>query len=121
MALLSFGIVTVTSGGTPVRATQNLTLATGEPVPLQTVRIQAHPGNTGVGYVFAGMTTPAADHRTDGVGLVGVIPAPVSATQGPFGYVEFTLPATPNGINLANLWLDASASSQKFIVSGTLG
>ncbi len=124
MALQSFGIVTVTAAGTPVRATANVTnpaLQTGEPVQLQTVRIQTMPGNTGIGYVFAGMTATPADHRTDGIGLVGVIPAPADATKGPFAYVEFTLPAVPNGINLANIWIDASVNTSKYIVSGTVG
>lgn len=122
MALQSFGVVTVTTGGTPVRASSNLTaLQTGEPVPLQSVTIQAFPGNTAIGYVFASMSNPAADHRTDGVGLVGVIPSPAHATNGPFGSVTFSLPATPNGIDLTKIWIDAGGNSQKFIISGTVG
>ncbi len=123
MSLQSFGIVTVTAAGTPVQATANVlpALQTGEPVQLQTVRIQAMPGNTGIGYVFAGMTATPADHRTDGVGLIGVIPAPASSTSGPFGSVEFTIPVIPNGINLRNIWLDTSVNGSKFIVSGTVG
>lgn len=121
MALRSFGIVTVTTAGTPVNLAANLTLQTGEPVQLQSVMVQAMPANTGVGYVFAGMTTPPADHRVDGVGLIAVIPAPADATEGPFPSASFSLPATPNGINLRDLWLDAGANSQSFIISGTVG
>lgn len=122
MALQSFGVVTVTTGGTPVRASENVTnLQTGEPVPLQGVIIQAFPGNSAIGYVFASMTNPAADHRADGVGLVGVIPAPAHATQGPFGSVSIGLPATPNGLDLTKIWIDAGGNAQKFIVSGVVG
>jgi hypothetical protein len=117
----SFGIVTVAAAGTPVQASDNLTLATGQPVPLQAVLFQAHPDNTGKVYIFVEMSQPPADHRTDGVGLVAILPAPSDPDTGPFPSGTFGLPATPNGINLTNFWLDVQTSGDKVIVSGTVG
>jgi hypothetical protein len=121
MSLRSFGIVTVTTGGTPVQATAGLTLDTGEPVPLQSLRVQAHPDNSAVVYIFTQMAQPPVDQRATGVGLVAVLPDPASATAGPFEAYEVSLPATPNGLDLRNIWFDAGGNGQKVIVSGTVG
>ncbi len=121
MALKGFGYVTVAAAGTPVRATQGLTLQTGQPVQLQSVLIEAHPSNTGLIYIFEGMSTPPADHRTSGAGLLAILAAPASAINGPFPSATFGLPAVPNGVDLNNIWLDTSVSGSKVIVSGTVG
>jgi hypothetical protein len=72
-------------------------------------------------YIFAQMSTPPADHRTDGVGLVAILGAPTDPDDGPFPSATFGLPATPNGINLYNFWVDAQQDGDIVLVSGTVG
>jgi hypothetical protein len=67
------------------------------------------------------MSSPPADHRTDGEGLIAVLPAPGDATTGPFPSGSWGSPAVPNSINLANMWVDAESSADKVIVSGLVG
>jgi hypothetical protein len=121
MSLRSFGIVTVTTAGTPVQATAGLSLETGEPVQLKSLRVQAHPANSALIYVFCQMAQPPADQRTTGVGLVAVLGDPASATAGPFDVYEITPDTVPNGLDLRNIWFDAGGNAQSVIVSGTVG
>jgi hypothetical protein len=115
----SFGLVVVAAGGTPVNAAANLTLAGGQNVPLQSVLFQAHPDNTGKMYIFASMSNPPADHRTDCVGLIAVLGAPGDPDDGPFPSASFGVPSIPAGLNLAQLWVDAQQNGDGVIVSGT--
>lgn len=118
--LKSFGRVTVTAAGTPVRATNNVAAAVGGPSARQGVQsfmIQADPANTGILYVFAGGDNFAGDHRTDGLGLVAIIPAPASATTGPFTTASFGMPNVPAGLNLNDIWIDTSVNGSRAIVS----
>ncbi len=121
MALRSFGYVAVVAAGTPVRASSNLTLQTGQNVPLQSLLIEAHPANTGKIYIIEGMPATPVDRRTTGVGVIAILPKPADATIGPFPSANFGLPATPQSINLREIWLDADVSGDKVIVSGTVG
>ena len=119
--LKSFGRVTVTAAGTPVRATSNVATQQGGPTGRQGVQaftIQADPANTGVVYVFAG--SDGNDHRTDGIGLVAILSAPVSASQGPFASVTFGMPNVPAGFNLNDIWLDTSVNGSRAIVSASV-
>jgi len=116
----SFGRVTVTTAGTPVRATDNVPAANGGPTArqgVQSCQLQADPANTDVVYVFAQMSNPPSDQRASGVGLIAVLAAPASAMQGPFATVSFGMSNVPAGVNLNDLWLDAGADGQAAIVS----
>jgi hypothetical protein len=112
----SYGKVSVTTGGIPVRLTANLEDPT-LPVPLQKVRIQPLPANNAVIYVFAGGANFSGDHRTDLEGCIGIIAAPVSATDGPFAPLEIGVEVVPLGLYLNDLWIDGT-SGEGVVVAG---
>lgn len=118
--LKPFGKVTVTTGGTPVRATVNQT-DPALPVPTQAFVVQVLPGNTGLVYVFAGGGNFSGDHRTTLDRCIAILPAPASATTGPFASASFAIPVIPNGMNLADIWIDVSVNGNGAIVSVTAG
>ena len=115
----SFGQVIVTTAGTPVRATANLAVP-GTSVPLQSLRIQVRPANTGILYVFQGGGNFSGDHRTTRDVALAILAVPASATTGPFDKYEVSF-VVPVGLNLADIWLDASVSGDGGIISGTVG
>lgn len=116
--IIPFGQVTVTAGGTPVRVTANLDNPTTR-VGLQSITVQARPANAGIVYVRLGNTP--ADDRTTRRTVLFIIPQPVSAVQGPLPLYTITLPAVPNGINAADIYLDAASNGDGAIVFGTQG
>ena len=123
MAVLSFGKVTVPSGGSPVSAAANVLsqLAAGEPVLLQSVLIQAHFSNTGKVYVFTAMPAGGVDRRVSLVGALGVLPAPFDPTDGPFPSISLGVPLQAVTMNLAQVWIDVDVDGDSVIVSGTVG
>jgi len=114
----AFGLVTVLAGGTPVRATINQADPTFR-VGLQSIMFQAHPSNTGVMYVRLRGTL--ADDRATLDYTLAVIPAPASATLGPFPAVTFSSPQTGAPFNLADFYVDAGVNENSVIVSGIAG
>lgn len=118
--LQSFGKVTVAAGGTPSRATANRA-DPSEPVPTQSFVVQALPGNTGLVYIFSGGANFSGDHRTSLDRCIGILPAPTSATNGPFSSASFSVPNIPNGLNLADIWFDVGVSGDGVIVAATAG
>jgi hypothetical protein len=107
MASRSLGKVTVSSSGTPVQTT---TTRAG----LQSITFQVSPGNTGVAYIgLAGMSV------SGGTGILAVLPAPTSATTGPFSSVTFSEPLAPAGLNAADFWVDSTHAADFVFVSGT--
>lgn len=106
MAIRTLGLVTVTTGGTPVRATATQTHC-------QKVYIQANPSNTALGYVgLSGL------NRTTFANVIAAIPAPAGGPPATsIQQVEINNEQAPNSFNLADLWFDAGADSQSFIVS----
>jgi len=114
----AYGRVTVTTGGAPVRATINQADPTLR-VGLQSVMFQAHPANTGIMYVR--LRSTLADDRTTLAVTLALIPAPTSATQGPFSSVTFSAPPVPGGFNLADFYVDAGVNGNSVIVSGVAG
>ncbi len=111
MALDTLGKVTVTTAGTIVRATNALTAPTAR-VGVQSVMVQALPGNTGIIYVGT-----SAMVVSTGVGVMAAIPKPTSALTGPFPSVSFAIVEAPAGINLNELYLDASVNGEGAYVS----
>ncbi len=107
MAQRSLGKVTVATSATPVQTT---TTRAG----LQSISFQVAPANTGVVYIGnVGMSV------SGGTGILAVLPAPASATTGPFASVTFSEPLAPAGLNAADFWVDATVNSQVVYVSGT--
>ncbi len=111
------GRVIVTTGGTPVRATVNMADPTLR-VGAQTFTVQAHPTNTGIIYVRMGNQT---DDRTTLRWTIGVIPVPVSATQGPFTVLTFSKPVGGAGFNMADIYLDTSVNGGSALVTVLAG
>ena len=116
----SFGQVTVAAGGPPARATANLAVPATN-VPLQTVRIQVRPANTGLLYIFHGGGNFSGDHRTSRDVCLAILAAPASVTTGPFETYEAGVFVVPVGVNLADLWIDVSVNGDGAIISGTVG
>lgn len=111
----SLGLVTVTAAGTPVRLTANRPTPT-ERLGAQSVRITPKPANAGVIYVgTSGMVVAT------GVGVLGAIPKPTSATTGPFDVFEIKQELLPAGLNLAELYLDAASNGDGAYVAYTQG
>ena len=102
-------VITVASAGTRVRATS----AQADParrIPCQAFLVQAHPDNTGLGVV--GDSTVLYSTMA---GAWGVIGAPSGTTIIPAFVAKHN--AAPGPFNLADVYLDASDSNQKFIIS----
>jgi hypothetical protein len=118
-----FGLVTVAAGGTPARATANQTDPAAR-VGLQSIMFQVRPANTGVIYIrMRGVgATPLSDDRATLLYTLAVLPAPGSATLGPFASVTFA-PAGPIGapFNLADFYIDAGVNGDGCLVSGVAG
>lgn len=114
-----YGAVTVATGGTPVRATVNQSDPTAR-VGLQSIRFQVLPGNTGVVYVR--MKAGLADDRTVLTVTLAILPAPASATSGPFAAYEVA-PSGPIGspFNLADFYIDAAVNTNGVLISGIAG
>lgn len=114
MALATLGKVTVTTAGTIARATNGQSTP-GARVSCQSFMVQALPANTGVIYVGN-----SAMVSSTGVGVMGIVPKPASNLTGPFPSISFAIVEAPNGINLADIWLDASVSGEGAIISYTV-
>lgn len=115
MALQSYGAVTITTGGTPVRCTNNESVPAAR-VAVQSFMVQALPANAGIIYVG----TSASMNTSSGVGVLAVIPKPASATTGPFPSASFSIVEAPAGINLNEIWLDASSNGDKAYVTASI-
>lgn len=114
MALFSYGKLSVTTAGTPVRATLGQSDPTAR-IGLQSIQFQALPANTGLIYIGT-----AALNKSTGVGVLAVLPAPSSATTGPFASASFSEPLAPAGLNLADLYIDSTVNGESVYVSGTV-
>lgn len=111
----SLGYVTVTAAGTPVRATANRTNP-AQRVATQSIVFQARHSNAGRVYIgLVGM------NKTTGVGVLGSIPAPVSATTGPFQSWAASMPTPAAGLNAADFYVDADTNNDSVIVAITAG
>lgn len=119
MALLSGGQVLVGVTGTPVRATSNMAVP-GQRLGVQSFMLQALPANAGIVYVFLAGDGYTADARATGLGCIGILPKPASATTGPFASVSVSIPVAAAGLNLADIWINGAAADG-VIISATQG
>lgn len=111
MALASLGAITVSSAGTKVRATVNQS-DPGARYTVQSFQVQAGAANAGIIYIgFSNMNT------SNGTGVLGIIPKPVSATTGPFGSQSFSIINSPAGIDMRDIYIDSSASGDIVYIS----
>lgn len=111
MALKSLGKVTVTTGGTPVRATVNESVPAAR-VPAQSFLVEANPANTGKIYVGAlGMS------RTTLAGVHGVVGIPTAT--GTIPSYTASIPLAPAGFNMADFYIDADVNGESALVSLT--
>ena len=118
--LQPLGQVVVAAGGTPVAVTQNLTAAEqANPASVQSIMVQALPGNTGLIYVRT--KGALGDDRTTRRYTVAILPVPVSATQGPFTTVTLSVPVIPASLALGDIYLDASVNGDGALVTVTRG
>lgn len=120
MALLSLGKVTCPAAATPVRATANRSDPTAR-VGVQGFMVQALPTNTGKVYVFVGGAQFSGDHRTTLTGALFEVPAPSSATTGPFPTGSIGLQAESTGINMADIFIQVDVNGDGAIIAATIG
>lgn len=106
MSLKSFGKVTVTTAGTPVRATLNESTPSAR-VGLQSFTVFALLGNTGAN-IYVGSS---AMNKTTLAGVYAIVPKGTSAGA--------IINLAPTGINLNEIYLDADTSGDAALVSGT--
>lgn len=102
--MTTLGLVAITAGGTPQQLTD-------KSIGASVVILTPKPGNAGVVYVG----TKAMVTGT-GVGVMGVIPKPASATTGPFA--GFTFPALGNatgGYRLDQLYIDGTTADGVYV------
>lgn len=111
MAVRSLGKVTVTTAGTPVRATTNETTPTAR-VGAQSMFVQTVVGNTG--YIYVG--DRSSMNKSTGVGVIGIIPIPTANT---LGSVTVTVVNAPAGLNANEIWLDSTVNAEGAIVAIT--
>jgi hypothetical protein len=109
-AAATSSVITVVTAGTPV---QVATVHT----PCQAVFIQAMPNNTGRTVIGSDNTVRANAAGSNPSGTVlAILGAPSSNTATPPSANGGNPPA-PVGLNLKNLWIDASTSGEAVIVS----
>lgn len=121
----SFGKIVVAVGGTPTRATANLSNPMGRAVTVQSFMVQALPGNTGLIYVLrddkAANGGAVGDHRGDGIKVIGIIGAPASSSS-PVPSPPSASYSIPNAVtadDLRHIWIDAQTNGEGAIVVGT--
>ena len=108
MAWKSFGEVTVTAAGTPIRATINMVNPAAD-VKAHTVAFQQVSGNTGKIYI--------QDRQTLGAGNIGRVHVLAIPTSNTLPSVSAGIEYAPGGFNLASYWIDAEVNGEKCLVS----
>lgn len=104
MAIGSAGKITVTSAGTPVRATTNESTPTAR-LGVQSFTVFAPAGNTGTN-IYVGA---AGFSKSTYSGLYGIV------AKG--GSASFTILNAPAGINLNEIFIDADTSNDVALIS----
>lgn len=105
MALKSLGEIVVAASGTPVQVVSSRTGA-------QSFTVQAKHDNTG--YIYVGRATMVIATLAGVYAIIG-IPAATGAVP---SYTA-SIPEAPEGFNLADIYLDASVSTDSALVSYT--
>ena len=104
MAIGSAGKVTVTSAGTPVRATTNESTPTAR-LGVQSFTVFAPSGNTGTN-IYVGNSSM---NKTTYAGVYAII------AKG--GSASFSILNAPAGLNLNEIFIDADTSADVALVS----
>lgn len=118
---IPFGqVVTAGSGATPTRITNNLSSPANR-VACQSIMFQVRPANTGLLYIIHSPTNTPGDETTTRRNVVAILPAPASATQGPFASFTIGLPTLPGPLNAADFWIESGVTGDGCIATGTQG
>lgn len=106
--LKSLGVVTVTTGGTPVQVS-----ATN--IYTQTIVIQQLQANTGKIYICDRATAVKAT----GVGVLYVLPKPVlnSGVAETLPSLTIVGPSPANKLDVSELWIDADVNGEGCLIS----
>lgn len=104
MAIKSAGKITVTSAGTPVRATSNESAPTTR-LGIQSFTVFAPSGNTGTN-IYVGNS---AMNKSTYAGVYAII------AKG--GSTSFSIINAPAGINLNEIFIDADTSNDVALIS----
>jgi hypothetical protein len=105
----SLGKVTVTTAGTPVRATANESTPSAS-YPAQSVSFQQVQSNTGKIWILDRSNGVTAT----GVGVLHTLAAPTltSGVATTLPSVTVSIPSAPGGLNVTDLWIDADTSGE---------
>jgi hypothetical protein len=114
MADKALGAVIVAVPGTLVRATKNRDTPSDR-LGAQAISFQVLKSNVGVVYIGK-----ASMVRATGVGVEFQLPAPSSATSGPFASASIGLPTAPAGLNAADFFVDADNANDGVLVTITV-
>lgn len=110
MAFKVIGVITCLSAGTRTRLTSTQTGDKINNFPCQRVRIEGVVANTGA--VTVGDSTVVASTQ---VGAAGVLVKP--AATGPVSVFDLDSNNVPNGLNLADFYIDVATGGDKVLVS----
>ena len=117
---LSSSVGYLVVGATPVRLTVNMVTGAelsseGARYAAHTIFVQQHADNTSKIYLL----DRATGSGTTGVGVLTTLVAPFSVSGSLTGlaWLAVTIPFSPGGLNIADYWLVADASSQKVTAS----
>jgi|WetSurMetagenome_2_1015567.scaffolds.fasta_scaffold02468_2 hypothetical protein len=105
----SLGKVTVTTSGTPVRATLNETTPSDR-VGCQSILFEQIPGNTGRIYI-------CDRQNANIITLVGVVAILAKPTSSAFPSAGCGVPSAPAALNAADFYIDAEISGEGVLVS----
>lgn len=108
----SLGKITVTSAGTPVRATINESDPTA-PYHCHAFLVEAWPTNTGK--IYIGMN---GMNKTTGVELLAILAVPTANTSPTF---SATIAYAPNALTISDIYIDAENSNDGALVSVVIG
>ena len=108
MATSELGKVVVTTAGTPVRATANLSNPAARYI-CKSYMVQAWPTNSGLAYVGKQSMVKAT-----GVAVTAVLPAPSAATVPAFSASHEDAPAA---FDMARIWIDAAVNGEAVLIT----
>lgn len=107
----SGGFVTVPTPGTPVNAASNVQGYATKGVPCHGYLFQGKVGN--VGKVYIGLR---GFNKTTGVGLFHVLLPPTDIASPPPSF-SVALTIAPNGLNLAEVFIDADQANDGVLIT----
>lgn len=103
------GKLVVVAAGTPVAVQSLLGVNINKPTPIHAIMVQAWFANSGKIYVgVEGM------NKLTGVGVMAVLPAPTDSFIATF---SAALTIAPNGMRVADFWIDADTTNDSALVT----